>query len=170
MQVRKLPKFAQFGTLAPAEAESSSQPADAKATPTSKAAILTPPSSNHGTPAADAPSAEQPPSASAYRPTRKVRELPGGGSKNIASLFGGDDDEVETPVSKVAAPTQDKVLREKTVPAPSTQQADSNDSLKGVPGPQTAVIMPDGSKFVPSRRVREPVGGFSSMSALLSGE
>lgn len=149
-----------------AAAESvSAAPAEATSTPQSKATMPTPPSSNRATPDPEAPSAEQPPSASAYRPTRKVRELPGGGSKNIASLFGGgDEDQADSSVSR----TPDKALRQMTL---SSAPAKSNEvEDKPVPGPQTAVIMPDGSAFVPSRRVREPVGGFSSMSALLSGE
>ncbi|KAI9607777.1 hypothetical protein H4Q26_005222 [Puccinia striiformis f. sp. tritici PST-130] len=56
------------------------------------------------------------------------------------------------PVEAPSAPTAEQT------PAPAPEEEEL-----------PRVMMPDGSRFIPSRKVREPVGGHSSMADLLSG-
>ncbi|WAQ91806.1 hypothetical protein PtA15_15A198 [Puccinia triticina] len=101
----------------------------------------------------------------AFIPTRKVREQPGGGSSQIASLLGGDRQSdamnwVPPPIAQQASASSE--------PAPTpAQQQQAPVAAPEDDGPY--VMMPDGSRFVPSRKVREPVGGHSSMADILSG-
>lgn len=142
-QLKKLPKFATFGNLS---AASSDAP---------------PPSSEQQAPStSDAPSQQS--DTPAFIPTRKVREQPGGGSSQIAALLGGNREQeaadwVPPPIPQHGSPSAAAYS-----PAQQSHQATEESD-----GP--AVLMPDGSRFIPSRKVREPVGGHSNMAALLSG-
>ncbi|EFP79144.1 uncharacterized protein PGTG_05465 [Puccinia graminis f. sp. tritici CRL 75-36-700-3] len=144
-QLKKLPKFATCGVLSEGENNLQAQP----------------PAST----VSDAPSTDQA-DLPAFIPTRKVREQPGGGSSQIASLLGGNRENdamnwVPPPISQ----------HDPTTPVSSTHN-DHHHQQEPVPQVEDdmpRVMMPDGSRFVPSRKVREPVGGHSSMADLLAG-
>jgi len=144
-QLKKLPKFATCGVLSEGE-NNLAQPAAP------------------GSSAAASASKETQSDLPAFIPTRKVREQPGGGSAQIASLLGGDRQSdamnwVPPPIvqsTDAAQPPRAPASQEQLVPAVEEEDA-------------PRVMMPDGSRFVPSRKVREPVGGHSSMADILSG-
>ncbi|PLW07236.1 hypothetical protein PCANC_17157 [Puccinia coronata f. sp. avenae] len=145
-QLKKLPKFATCGVLSEGESNLVQPPALAAPAPSDAQAAQS-----------DLP---------AFIPTRKVREQPGGGSAQIASLLGGDRQSdamnwVPPPIaqqatSHAAAAPSAPGLPEQVVPT-----AEEDDAPR--------VMMPDGSRFIPSRKVREPVGGHSSMADILGG-
>ena len=82
-----------------------------------------------------------------FVPTRRVRERVGGGSAQIASLFGGDEEEAPPP-SRTAASTRSNMAQ---------PPAD--------PGPREA-----SSGFVPTRKVREPPGASAFRLARTSAD
>nr|GAT57592.1 predicted protein [Mycena chlorophos] len=122
--IQKLPRYAKFGKMtegapaAPAETEE-------EVAPTTTA------------PAAPAP-------ANDFKPTRRVRELPGGARTNI---FGDDDEEGALS----AAPPKQAEPAKPAEPAPAAEPPKTTD-------------------FVPSRRVREAPGGNSSVSSFWGGD
>lgn len=154
-QLKKLPKHASFGTF----------PDQAPSTTTSQQ----PPAEIRTEPQSDLP---------AFIPTRKVREQPGGGSAQIASLFGASSSDVSeawqpTPIPTAPVITHtDNIKADDIRPPASTTSTELNitnsisqDSITDRP----RVVNPDGSAFVPTRKVREPVGGFSTMGSILGG-
>ncbi|EGG11107.1 uncharacterized protein MELLADRAFT_70925 [Melampsora larici-populina 98AG31] len=154
-QLKKLPKHASFGTF----------PDEAPSTTSSQQ----PPTETRTEPQSDLP---------AFIPTRKVREQPGGGSAQIASLFGASSTDVSeawqpTPIPKAPILTRIDSNKADDLPPPaSTTSSELNitnsikqDSITDRP----RVVNPDGSAFVPTRKVREPVGGFSTMGSILGG-
>jgi hypothetical protein len=73
-----------------------------------------------------------------FVPTRRVRERVGGGSAQIASLFGGDEDEPAQPSRSV-----------------STSHNPAQGQVPVSSGPTQAVASPD---FIPTRKVRQAPG------------
>lgn len=149
-QLKKLPKFARCGTLS---AVHQSAPTQAGVPSSSSGSKLDQESS-------------QPASTPAFIPTRKVREQPGGGSAQITSLLGGD--RAADAMNWVPPPIpQQPGAPANSVPADHSNGENLQASHESKSNP---VMMPDGTPFVPSRKVREPVGGHSSMASLLAGE
>ncbi|KAI9607802.1 hypothetical protein H4Q26_005247 [Puccinia striiformis f. sp. tritici PST-130] len=102
----------------------------------------------------------------AFIPTRKVREQPGGGSSQIASLLGGDR---QSDAMNWVPPPIAQQSSINPVEAPSAPTAEQTPAPAPEEEELPRVMMPNGSCFIPSRKVREPVGGHSSMADLLSG-
>ncbi|CAH7684453.1 hypothetical protein BY996DRAFT_8214507 [Phakopsora pachyrhizi] len=161
-QLKKLPKYASFGTLSDGEATVSTVPSQSNTTSVA-------PSNVH----LDSTN-------TAFIPTRKVREQPGGGSSQIASLLAGDrgdkDDWVPPPISRPNVSKVEDSSSTRVEPSLTSDisTSNANNNIDGVSdglAEQRAnqVMMPDGSIFVPTRKVREPTGGFSTMGSILSG-
>ncbi|KAK9897826.1 hypothetical protein P389DRAFT_169843 [Cystobasidium minutum MCA 4210] len=164
-EFKNLPKYASFGTMSPVQAyqSSSSAPAANTAASASPVQAVVAPSHNvvnpssadaedvrdsagrgdHGTlqqqhVQANATAAPvKTVDPDAFIPTRKVRQPPGGGTLTIGNLFGGDE-----------APAQNR-------------RVVSNGSS----------VLPEdtpfaGQGFIPTRKVREPPGGKSQISAI----
>lgn len=103
----------------------------------------------------------------------------GGGSAQIASLFGASANDTsaawEPPAivaSRFDSQTTDFEKTEARSIATSGTSSDLNitNSIKQDHiADRPRVVMPDGSAFVPTRKVREPTGGYSSMGSILSG-
>ncbi|MBW0523354.1 hypothetical protein O181_063069 [Austropuccinia psidii MF-1] len=140
-KLKNLPKYATVGTLSDG---------------TTPAEPIKPSSSFVTQPI---PEAQVKPATPDFVPTRRVREQPGGGSAQIAALLVGETWD-DSPVSR------------KLTPAPVTP-AHSNHTDSPIPPSEIqqapVVLMPDGSRFIPTRKVREPTGGHSSMASILSG-
>ncbi|KAH9808708.1 hypothetical protein DFH28DRAFT_907905 [Melampsora americana] len=157
-QLKKLPKHATFGTF-PDQAPSNTSTTSAQQT---VAETRTDPQS-------DVP---------VFIPTRKVREQPGGGSAQIASLFGASSTDVSeawqpTPIATPPVSTQATVNQADDAPVStsntSTELNITNSIQQDSITDRPRVVNPDGSAFVPTRKVREPVGGFSTMGSILGG-
>lgn len=123
-------------------------------------------------------------SGEVFRPSRKVRQLPGGGSAQVSALFGSEADEQETapapPRKAVPAPVPAAPADSGFEPlgaAPTERVARSNvakeshfyDDVSGekagvYEGVRNDAVMNNG--FRPTRRVRVPggTGGLSSIS------
>ena len=143
-QLKKLPKFGTCGVLSEGE-NNLVQPSPAATAPVAS------------TEQSDLP---------AFIPTRKVREQPGGGSSQIASLLGGDR---QSDAMNWVPPPIAQQSSINPVEAPSAPTAEQTPAPAPEEEELPRVMMPDGSRFIPSRKVREPVGGHSSMADLLSG-
>ncbi|KNZ57957.1 hypothetical protein VP01_2031g4 [Puccinia sorghi] len=146
-ELKKLPKFATCGVLSEGENN------------------LVQPAASGSSAAASVPQETQS-DLPAFIPTRKVREQPGGGSSQIASLLGGDrqSDAMNWVPPPIVQPTSTDTAQPQRAPASQGQPAPAVEEEE-----PPRVMMPDGSRFVPSRKVREPVGGHSSMADILSG-
>ncbi|KAI9615707.1 hypothetical protein KEM48_005480 [Puccinia striiformis f. sp. tritici PST-130] len=90
----------------------------------------------------------------------------GGGSSQIASLLGGDR---QSDAMNWVPPPIAQQSSINPVEAPSAPTAEQTPAPAPEEEELPRVMMPDGSRFIPSRKVREPVGGHSSMADLLSG-
>ncbi|PWZ02500.1 hypothetical protein BCV70DRAFT_1276 [Testicularia cyperi] len=125
-------------------------------------------------------------SGEVFRPSRKVRQLPGGGSAQVTALFGGADEVDEQPApaaSRRAAPAAAPIQQQKeefeplgSAPArrvsgniPQQQHvqdfyAEPTDKPGIYEGVRNDAVMNNG--FRPTRRVRVPggTGGLSSIS------
>ncbi|CAE6441564.1 hypothetical protein ACGC1H_004256 [Rhizoctonia solani] len=139
-QIAKLPRYAEFGRIS---GESSS--AGAVAAQTS---------------AAPAPAESAPTNAddSGWKPTRRVRTVPGG-----AQTFHLGDGAEDPPSG--AAPSRPQ--------APPPVQAAQPVQAAAAPEPAseaTVVVDNDGNVFKPTRRVRTAPGGKDSIGAYLAGE
>ncbi|KAJ7046524.1 hypothetical protein C8F04DRAFT_1060802 [Mycena alexandri] len=142
--IQKLPRYATFGKIGDAPV----------ASPAAVAASVP------ATPSPSVVSAGSPSSAD-FKPSRRVRELPGGPRTNI---FGDDDvpDALSTAPPKPAA--AEHVVSEATSPSPAAAAAPveapviANEKDEGN-------ISTGGTGFKPSRRVREAPGGNSSLSS-----
>lgn len=87
--------------------------------------------------------------AASTGPTRKVRELPGGGSSQISSLFGGGDaeDEENEPPRRVSQPRPAQTANDTQAPAAATPTTTVKEK-------QETLNAPTGT-FRPTRKVRE---------------
>ncbi|GAA93391.1 uncharacterized protein L969DRAFT_104829 [Mixia osmundae IAM 14324] len=139
--LKKLPRYAKFGDLVAGSAvteASSSSSAETGNGSQAKAVQAPDNTTSNGTTllngAAGVPD---------FVPTRKVRELTGGGSAQIASLFSGGAD--ERPIRPA------RVVGANAAETPGYVSESSNG-------------------FIPTRKVRERPGGNSSMGALIAGE
>ncbi|KAG0147943.1 hypothetical protein CROQUDRAFT_721995 [Cronartium quercuum f. sp. fusiforme G11] len=150
-QLKKLPKFAHFGNFP----DHPSAPTSA-ITPSSQ-----PVSVSDGN--SDSP---------VFIPTRKVREQPGGGSAQIASLFGDPSADAwqppPIPTAATAAvveeiPDAHPIDNSNTSSALNITNSIKQDLITDRP----KVVNPDGSVFIPTRKVREPVGGYSTIGSIL---
>ncbi|KAG5645837.1 hypothetical protein DXG03_005179 [Asterophora parasitica] len=122
--IAKLPRYAKFGKLS---GDASATSADAAATP----------ASNNNSSVADD-----------FKPTRRVRTVPGGPHSDI---FGHDEDEGDALSLAPAKEGQQATPNVGSVANPTTQGTEGSDF---------------GSGFKPSRRVRTTPGGPSSMANL----
>ncbi|RPD65770.1 hypothetical protein L226DRAFT_529919 [Lentinus tigrinus ALCF2SS1-7] len=145
--IQKLPRYAQFGKLSGG--------------------------TDIGQSSAAAPTTASSPSvpASDFKPTRRVREPPGGSHSNIFQ-YGGDDEsdalaaapskssqEPPTAVSVPASTEESKTQSEETNYQPKSKRTTSGVAGLWDPADETEV-------FIPTRRVREMPGGKDSISGL----
>ncbi|KAJ7752124.1 hypothetical protein B0H16DRAFT_1547456 [Mycena metata] len=144
--IQKLPRYATFGKIG--NAPSASVAAEVPATPSLSVASAGSPS-----PAAD------------FKPTRRVRELPGGPRTNI---FGDDDvlDALSAAPSKSAA--MEHVVSEAASPSPAAAAAAPVEAsvIANEKDKDEGNISTGGTGFKPSRRVREAPGGNSTLSSI----
>lgn len=110
------------------------------------------------------------PAADAALPSRP--ELIGGGSAQIASLFGGEDDSTSAAAaapspSAPSAPLSSRASNDTGYTASNTQSSSAAKSSAFTPS--TGVTDAEGQAFRPTRRVREPIGGGSEQIAGLFG-
>ncbi|CAE6339267.1 unnamed protein product [Rhizoctonia solani] len=133
-QIAKLPRYAEFGTISGELSGAGATPAETGAAP------------------AHVEGASSDPSDPSWKPTRRVRTVPGGAQ----TFHLGDGDE---PPSWAASSAQ-------AAPAP----------VQATPAPVEAVAEPprvvdsDGNAFKPTRRVRTVPGGKDSIGAIFGGE
>ncbi|CAE6426949.1 unnamed protein product [Rhizoctonia solani] len=132
-QIAKLPRYAEFGTISGESSGAGAFVAETSAAPVSAAAAST----NPGDPD--------------WKPTRRVRTVPGG-----AQTFHLGDGEEEPP-SRAAAPQ-----------AAAPAQAASEPDAAAPQAPR--VVDSDGNIFKPTRRVRTAPGGKDSIGAFFGGE
>ncbi|KAF8334030.1 uncharacterized protein EI90DRAFT_3050753 [Cantharellus anzutake] len=119
---------------------------------------------NKETSSASAPSAAIPPpvqAAGGFKPSRRVRTVPGGPS-TINKLFGEDDESSTFPPPKVASPPATA-----TEPPTSDELEKNLDELSLEETERQAAFK---TAFKPSRRVREIPGGQDTISQLFAGE
>lgn len=173
-ELSKLPKYATIGKLTVSDeagpsASSSAAPASAPIQHSSQA--------QHSVDNTPAQAAEENAnvvytgSGQVFRPSRKVRQLPGGGSAQVTALFGSGTDEQE----QAPAPADNGF--EPLGAAPARRVASGNvakeshfyDNVSGekpgvYEGVRNDAVMNNG--FRPTRRVRVPggTGGLSSIS------
>ncbi|KAH7341072.1 hypothetical protein B0J17DRAFT_653964 [Rhizoctonia solani] len=136
-QIAKLPRYAEFGTIS---GESSSAGAFTTETSTAPA------------PAAAAAASTNPGDPD-WKPTRRVRTVPGG-----AQTFHLGDGEEEPPSRAAAPPPQ--------AAAPAQAASEPIEEVSQAP----RVVDSDGNVFKPTRRVRTVPGGKDSISAFFGGE
>ncbi|KAI0668563.1 hypothetical protein C8Q78DRAFT_1047816 [Trametes maxima] len=133
--IQKLPRYAKFGKLSAAEASSEASEAAGQS---SEAAAVAPSESSV---------------ADDFKPTRRVRDPPGGRQHNI---FGDniDDDALAGAPPKPAVAVQESVEEE------SALRNKRTDTVAGL------WDAPEDGGFKPTRRVRERPGGKDSISGL----
>lgn len=188
-ELSKLPKYATIGKLT---ISNDAGPSAAPVAAAAAAAAVSAPSQASQQQAFDAaPEASNAKnvvytsSGEVFRPSRKVRELPGGGSAQVTALFSGDMDQEEPiPVRRAAAPAPAPAPADndgfEPLGAASARRVASgnvkaqheshfyNDVGSDKPGVYEGVrndaVMNNG--FRPTRRVRVPggTGGLSSIS------
>ncbi|SPO27864.1 uncharacterized protein UTRI_05007 [Ustilago trichophora] len=182
-ELSKLPKYATIGKLTVSDEAGPSTSAPVAAAPSAPLQQSLQPQ-QPAEPAND--NVVYTSSGDVFRPSRKVRQLPGGGSAQVTALFGSDADQEEpTPVSArrtapaPAAPTPADDGFEPLGAAPARRVASGNVSASkeshfyddvsaekaGVyEGVRNDAVMNNG--FRPTRRVRVPggTGGLSSIS------
>ncbi|CAE6517101.1 unnamed protein product [Rhizoctonia solani] len=133
-QIAKLPRYAEFGTISGESTGVEAFAAETSAVPAPAESVST----NTGDPT--------------WKPTRRVRTVPGG-----AQTFHLGDGE-EEPLSRAAAPPAQAVA------APAQAAPDA-------PAPQAPrVVDSDGNAFKPTRRVRTVPGGKDSIGMIFGGE
>ncbi|CAE6420763.1 unnamed protein product [Rhizoctonia solani] len=130
-QISKLPRYAEFGTISGESSSAGAIPVEKSAAPAHIESV----SSN--------------PDDATWKPTRRVRTVPGGAQ----TFHLGEDDE---PPSWTASPAQ-------PAPAPATATA-----APATEAPR--VVDSDGNAFKPTRRVRTVPGGKDSIGAIFGGE
>ncbi|GBE82599.1 hypothetical protein SCP_0409830 [Sparassis crispa] len=158
--IQKLPRFAHFGTAVASGVNSGQSSSN-----------VDQPSSNETTPAVL--------NSNAFRPSRKVREVPGGAHTNI---FGTDDNDAlaTAPLRGGAKPTEAHSEPVAEHPAVTEQKSPDSDKAEEISTSNTGSKSrrtksgvaslwdaPDpADQFRPSRRVREMPGGKDSISGL----
>ncbi|EPQ25719.1 uncharacterized protein PFL1_06713 [Pseudozyma flocculosa PF-1] len=188
-ELAKLPKYARIGKLTdeaapsqPAAAQPASQQATSISARSAPATASAPAPSDDGE-AASRSSANvvYTSSGEVFRPTRKVRELPGGGSAQITSLFGNAAADVDERPIKPASrqphyDARDEAENIPPAPAPAVTTRPIQSQVLNAVEPDTASAsvgkyegVPNDAKshngFRPTRRVRVPggTGGASSI-------
>lgn len=184
IELSKLPKYATIGKLTTSDdARPSAVPA-ADPVPASAPAQASQPQKTSEAEAEDSNNKNvvYTSSGEVFRPSRKVRQLPGGGSAQVTALFGGGaDDQESAPASerRIAAPAPVDNGFEPLGAASARRVASGNIQAKqeshfyddlgsdkpGVyEGVRNDAVMNNG--FRPTRRVRVPggTGGLSSIS------
>ncbi|EJF62553.1 hypothetical protein DICSQDRAFT_135514 [Dichomitus squalens LYAD-421 SS1] len=145
--IQKLPRYAQFGKLA------SGPPAESAPAPPAAAPE---PAATESTPATD------------FKPTRRVRDPPGGRTHNI---FGGADDDDNDALSAAppqssaaaapAATAEASTASPEVAPAPERKKSNNSSAFASLwDAPD------DAQAFKPTRKVRERPGGKDSISGL----
>ncbi|KAI1788444.1 hypothetical protein LXA43DRAFT_1097269 [Ganoderma leucocontextum] len=140
--IQKLPRYVQFGKFA------------SNSTPELEPAL---------TDAASAPSASST-AASDFKPTRRVREVPGGATHDIFGSSADDDALSRAPTGHMHPPLPLRLPAENEGATPPAQQRKKSNNSSGISSLWDA---PDESEaFKPTRRVREMPGGKDSISGL----
>ncbi|KAN0061908.1 hypothetical protein ACQY0O_005903 [Thecaphora frezii] len=177
-ELAKLPKYASIGKL--------SDTAGASEAPSQSAAAQEASSSSPhpATAAKEAGSAKvvYTSSGEVFRPTRKVRELPGGGSAQITSLFSGGQDQDEEQIRPAAPAARELGKEAENIPPPRSTASSRRNNAVGQSqvfgaAPEEAIApvgkyegvpvnITTNNGFRPTRRVRVPggTGGVSNIT------
>lgn len=155
-ELSRLPKYATIGklTLSEGSSETSTAPLPQSA-----------PQSESSTQASDS-KVVYTSSGEVFRPSRKVRQLPGGGSAQVTALFGSEEEAEPEPIAMVRAapaPTSSNEFEplgtasvRKTssgnIPAQDSPRAHSTEKHADYEGVRNDAVMNNG--FRPTRRVR----------------
>ncbi|PWN44428.1 hypothetical protein IE81DRAFT_321322 [Ceraceosorus guamensis] len=177
-EIKSLPRFAQIGKLtlsagSSAEVESATQGLQTASLEEPRRAPA-PPTSSAGGQLGEQKNVVRDPSGDAFRPTRRVRELIGGGSSGVTALFSEADDEeqaaaaAESARRRGLAPTSSAPPPLTTAAPASTNQGESAQDILAREQAEKAQSAQAG--FRPTRRVREQVGGGSdAMQGIFGG-
>ncbi|CAE6475510.1 unnamed protein product [Rhizoctonia solani] len=136
-QIAKLPRYAEFGTISGESSNAGAIPVETSAAPV------------------QAESASSNPGDSSWKPTRRVRTVPGG----VQSIQLGDGDEPPSWAAPSAKATTAAPTAAPAAPTPASPEPEYR-----------GVVDSDGQPFKPTRRVRTAPGGKDSIGAFLGGE
>ncbi|KAI0710451.1 hypothetical protein C8T65DRAFT_648407 [Cerioporus squamosus] len=144
--IQKLPRYAQFGKLS----------GGANIGQTSVVESTTSATSSPSAPASD------------FKPTRRVREPPGGSHHNIFQFGGGDDDALAAaPPKQSQSPAVE--ASPASAPEPKAESEEANPQPKKRTTSGVANLwdpVDESEEWKPTRRVREMPGGKDSISGL----